>query len=55
MLLFTIIFLLVSVGVMLWLLNTHVSMNSRVKKVINVVLVTGIIICLLKAFDLSIW
>lgn len=50
MLLFTIIFLTIVVGVMLWLLNAHVALNSRVKKIINVTIVTGMIIYLLKTF-----
>lgn len=55
MLLFTILFLLVAISVLLWLLNTHIAMNSRVKRIINVVVVAGIIICLLKAFEVPIW
>jgi len=41
---------LVVVGVLLWLLNTYVPMDGKIKSIINVVVVIVVVIWLLQAF-----
>jgi hypothetical protein len=41
---------LVIVGVLLWLLNTYVPMDGKIKQIINVVVVIVVVIWLLQAF-----
>ena len=41
---------LVVVGVLLWLLNTYVPMDAKIKSIINVVVVIVVVIWLLQAF-----
>lgn len=41
---------LVVVGFLLWLINTHVPMDSRVKSVINAVVVIAVVLWLLSVF-----
>jgi len=40
---------LVVVGVLLWLLNTYVPMDAKIKSIINVVVVIVVVIWLLQA------
>ena len=41
---------LVVVGVLLWLLNTYVPMDAKIKSIINIVVVIVVVIWLLQAF-----
>lgn len=41
---------LVVVGVLLWLLNTYVPMDAKIKSIINVLVVIVVVIWLLQAF-----
>jgi len=41
---------LVVVGVLLWLLNNYVPMDSKIKTIINAVIVIVVVIWLLQAF-----
>jgi hypothetical protein len=41
---------LVVVGILLWLLNTYVPMDAKIKSIINVVVVIVVVIWLLQAF-----
>jgi len=43
---------LVLVGVLLWLVNTYVPMDGKIKNILNVVVVIVVIIWLLKAFGI---
>jgi hypothetical protein len=45
-----VIITLVIVGVLLWLLNHHVPMDSKIKTIINVVVVIVFVIWLLQGF-----
>jgi hypothetical protein len=44
------VIVLVVVGVVLWLINSYIPMQSTLKKILNVVVVIGVIIWLLSAF-----
>jgi hypothetical protein len=43
---------LVVVGVLLWLVNTYIPMDGKIKKLLNVVAVVGVCLWLLSAFGL---
>ncbi|MBK7027797.1 MAG: hypothetical protein IPH45_00610 [Bacteroidales bacterium] len=46
----TILIILVVAGVLLWLINTYIPMDNKIKTILNVVIVIIVIIWLLKAF-----
>ena len=48
----TILIVLVVVGVILWLVNTYIPMDGKIKSILNVVVVVLVIIWLLQAFGL---
>jgi hypothetical protein len=48
----TIILVIVLVGVLLWALNSFVPMDSKVKSILNIVVVLLLIVWLLQAFGL---
>jgi hypothetical protein len=50
--LITVLFVLVIVGVLLWLVNTYIPMDATIKKIFNIVVVVVVIIWLLKVFGL---
>lgn len=50
--LLTILLVLVVVGVILWLVNTYIPMDRKIKSILNVVVVIIVIIWLLQAFGL---
>ncbi len=50
--LFTILIVLVVTGVILWLVNTYIPMDVKIKRIFNVVVVVVVIIWLLKVFGL---
>ncbi len=46
----TILIVLIVVGVLLWLVNTYIPMDRKIKNILNVVVVIIVVIWLLKAF-----
>lgn len=51
----TIIGLLVTllvIGVLLWLVNTYIPMDAKIKNIVNIVVVVIVVLFLLKAFGL---
>lgn len=50
--LLTVLLVLIVVGVLLWLINTYVPMDRKIKNILNVVVVIAVVIWLLKAFGL---
>ncbi len=50
--LLTIFLVLVVVGVILWLVNTYIPMDRKIKNILNVVVVIVTVIWLLQAFGL---
>lgn len=50
--LFTILLVLIVVGVILWLVNTYVPMDRKIKNILNAVVVIVVVIWLLQAFGL---
>jgi hypothetical protein len=43
---------LVVVGVLLWLVNTYIPMDGKIKKILNVVVVVCVVVWLLFAFGI---
>ena len=48
--LISILIALIVVGVILWLINTYIPMDGKIKKILNVVVVIIVILWLLSAF-----
>jgi hypothetical protein len=48
--LLTICVVLIVVGVLLWLVNSYIPMDGKIKKILNVVVVIALILWLLSAF-----
>jgi hypothetical protein len=48
----TILIVLVVTGIILWLVNTYIPMDRKIKNILNVVVVIIVIIWLLKAFGI---
>ena len=46
----TLVITLIVVGVLLWLVNTYIPMDAKIKKIINIVVVIVVIIWLLRVF-----
>jgi hypothetical protein len=50
--LLTVIIVLLVVGVLLWLANTYLPMDRKIKSILNAVVVIVVVIWLLKVFGL---
>ena len=48
----TIVVVLIVVGVLLWLINTYIPMDRKIKNILNIVVVVVVVIWLLQAFGL---
>jgi hypothetical protein len=48
--LINIIIVLIVVGVLLWLVNTYIPMDGKIKSILNAVVVIAVVIWLLQAF-----
>ena len=50
--LLTIVVVLIVVGVLLWLINTYIPMDGKIKSILNAVVVIAVVIWLLQIFGL---
>lgn len=48
--LLTIIVVIIVVGVLLWLVNSYIPMDGKIKQILNIVVVIALVIWLLSAF-----
>ena len=48
--LINLIIILIGVGVLLWLVNTYIPMDSKIKQILNVVVVIVVVVWLLQVF-----
>jgi hypothetical protein len=46
------ILVLIVVGVLLWLVNSYISMDSKIKSILNAVVVIAVVLWLLQAFGI---
>jgi len=50
--LISLLVVLIIVGVILWLINTYIPMDAKIKKILNAVVVIVVILWLLQAFGI---
>jgi hypothetical protein len=50
--LITVVLTLIVVGVLLWLINTYIPMDGKIKQILNVVVVICVVVWLLYAFGI---
>lgn len=50
--LISLVITLIVIGVLLWLINTYIPMDGKIKKIINIVVVVAVILWLLSAFGI---
>jgi hypothetical protein len=50
--LLNVLLIIIVVGVLLWLVNTYIPMDRKIKNILNIVVVIMIVIWLLKVFGL---
>lgn len=43
---------LIVIGVLLWLVNTYIPMDSKIKQILNIVVVICVLVWLLSAFGI---
>jgi hypothetical protein len=48
----TLVITLIVVGVLLWLVNTYIPMDGKIKQIINAVVVIVVVIWLLRVFGI---
>jgi hypothetical protein len=48
--LINLVVVLIVVGVLLWLVNTYIPMDGKIKNILNVVVVIGVVVWLLQSF-----
>lgn len=44
--------IIIVVGVLLWLVNTYIPMDRKIKQILNIVVVVALILWILKVFGL---
>jgi hypothetical protein len=50
--LLSLVVVLIVVGVLLWLVNTYIPMDGKIKSILNAVVVIGVVLWLLQVFGL---
>lgn len=50
--LISLVITLIVVGVLLWAVNTYIPMDSKIKKILNVIVVLVVVLWLLQAFGI---
>jgi type IV secretory pathway TrbL component len=48
--LINVLFVLIVIGVLLWLVNRFIPMDNKIKSILNIVVVIGVVLWLLNAF-----
>lgn len=48
--LLNVVIVLLVVGVLLWLVNSYIPMDAKIKNILNIVVVIAVVLWLLKAF-----
>jgi len=48
--LMTVLVTLIVVGIVLWLINTYIPMDGKIKQILNIVAVIAVVVWLLKVF-----
>lgn len=50
--LMNVVITLIVVGVLLWLVNSYIPMDAKIKQILNIVVVIAVVLWLLRAFGL---
>ena len=50
--LISVVVTLIVIGVLLWLVNTYIPMDGKIKNILNIVVVVSVVIWLLYAFGI---
>ena len=50
--LINLVMVLIVVGVLLWLVNTYIPMDAKIKNILNVVVVIAVVVWLLQVFGI---
>lgn len=50
--LITVVVVLIIVGVLLWLANTYIPMDGKIKTILNIVVVIAVVLWLLQGFGI---
>ncbi len=50
--LISLVVMLIVIGVLLWLMNTYIPMDAKIKTIINAVVIIAVVIWLLQVFGL---
>jgi hypothetical protein len=50
--LISVVITLIVIGVLLWLVNTYIPMDGKIKKILNIVVVICVVVWLLYAFGI---
>lgn len=50
--LMTVLGTLIVVGIVLWLINTYIPMDGKIKQILNIVAVIAVVVWLLRVFGL---
>jgi hypothetical protein len=50
--LLTVLIILIAAGVLLWLVNSYIPMDGKIKSILNVVVVIVVVVWLLKVFGI---
>ena len=50
--LLTVLLVLIVAGVILWLINSYIPMDHKIKSILNIVVVIVVVVWLLKAFGI---
>jgi hypothetical protein len=46
------VLVIIAVGVLLWLVNNYIPMDSKIKQILNIVVVIALVLWILKVFGL---
>ena len=47
-----VLIVLIVIGVLLWLVNSYIPMDARIKQILNIVVIIAVILWLLSAFGI---
>lgn len=50
--LMNVVITLIVVGVLLWLVNSYIPMDAKIKQILNIVVIIAVVLWLLRAFGL---
>jgi hypothetical protein len=46
--LLSLVIILIVIGILLWLVNSYIPMDAKIKKILNIVVIIGVVLWILK-------